>query len=299
MINRIGYACINTSIEKNFKDCRLASIYKHGIPFLKEIILHNLNLTKETLLWNIGKDIFMYRASSKLIPFSTHSDILRDYEFRWYEDADILKILADIKKIVLENNIRLSMHPDQFTVLNSLKEDVIEKAIINLEFHQKLLEHMGGTDLIIHTGGVYGNKTEAMKRFVNTYNNLDINISKYLRLENDDVSYTLSDVISLSKTCGIPILLDIHHHNCNNGGVYNIKPLIKYIKDSWSSTGIIPKCHISSGISNYKDKRHADYISPADFFSFCELTEDIKVDLMVEAKLKELAVLELKSFINL
>lgn len=299
MINRIGYACINTSIEKNFKDCRLASIYKHDISFLKEIILHNLNLTKETLLWNIDKNILMYRASSKLIPFSTHSDVLRDYEFRWYEDADILKILADIKKIVLENNIRLSMHPDQFTVLNSLKEDVIEKAIINLEFHQKLLEHMGGTDLIIHTGGVYGNKTEAMKRFVDTYNNLDINISKYLRLENDDVSYTLSDVISLSKTCGIPILLDIHHHNCNNGGVYNIKPLINYIKDSWNSTGIIPKCHISSGISNYKDKRHADYISPADFFSFCELTEDIKVDLMVEAKLKELAVLELKSFINL
>ncbi len=299
MINRIGYACINTSIEKNFKDCRLASIYKNDISFLKEIILHNLNLTKETLLWNIDKNIFMYRASSKLIPFSTHSDILRDYEFRWYVDDDILKVLADIKKIVLENNIRLSMHPDQFTVLNSLKEDVVKKSIINLEFHQKLLEHMGGTDLIIHTGGVYGNKTEAMKRFVNTYNNLDININKYLRLENDDVSYTLSDVISISKTCGIPILLDIHHHNCNNGGIYNIKPLINYIKDSWNSTGTIPKCHISSGLSNYKDKRHADYISPADFFSFCELTEDIKVDLMVEAKFKELAVLELKNFINI
>lgn len=299
MINRIGYACINTSIDNNFKDCRLASIYKQGIPFLKDIILHNLTLTKETLLWNIDKNILMYRASSKLIPFSTHSDILRDYEFRWFEDSDILKLLGEIKKIVLENDIRLSMHPDQFTVLNSFKEDVVDKSILNLEYHEKLLTSMGGTDLIIHTGGVYGDKSEAIKRFITTYNSLDKNIRKHLRLENDDVSYTLSDVIAISKTCGIPVLLDIHHHNCNNGGVYNIKSLMNYIKDSWDSTGLLPKCHISTGITDYKDKRHADYISPADFFSFCELTEDIKVDLMVEAKLKEMAVLELKSFINI
>lgn len=299
MINRIGYACINTSIDNNFKDCRLASLYKHGISFLKDIILHNLNLTKDTLLWNIDNNILMYRATSKLVPFSTHSEILKDFDFRWYEDKDILKSLNEIKKLVVENNIRLSMHPDQFTVLNSLKDDVIHKAIINLQYHKDILEHMGGTDLVIHTGGVYGDKTGAMKRFVETYNRLDKNISKYLRLENDDVSYSLSDVISISKSCGIPILLDIHHHNCNNGGVYDIKPLVGYINHSWKPTGIIPKCHISSGINDYKDKRHADYISPADFFAFCDITNDITVDLMVEAKLKELAVLELKKFIKI
>ena len=130
MINRMGYACINTSIEKNFKDCRLASVYKNGISFLKEIILHNLNLTKETLLWNIDRNILMYRASSKLIPFSTHNEVLRDFEFRWYMDEDVLKILDEIKILVLENNIRLSMHPDQFTVLNSIKKDIIKKSII-------------------------------------------------------------------------------------------------------------------------------------------------------------------------
>lgn len=299
MINRIGYACINTSIDNNFKDCRLASIYKQGISFLKDIILHNLNLTKDTLLWNIENNILMYRATSKLVPFSTHSEILKDFDFRWYEDKDILKALKEIKKLVIENNIRLSMHPDQFTVLNSLKEDVIHKSIINLQYHKDILEHMGGTDLVIHTGGVYGDKTGAMKGFVDTYNNLDKNISKYLRLENDDISYSLSDVISISKTCGIPILLDIHHHNCNNGGVYDIKPLMDYINHSWKPTGLIPKCHISSGINDYKDKRHADYISPADFFAFCDITNDIAVDLMVEAKLKELAVLELKKLIKI
>lgn len=299
MINRIGYACINTSINENFKDCRLASVYKQGISFLKEIILHNLNLTKETILWNIDNDILMYRATSKLIPFATHKDILKDFNFRWYEDNDILKLLDEIKNLVLLNNIRLSMHPDQFTVLNSLRDDVVFNSITNLEYHKDLLEFMGGTDIIIHTGGVYGDKPEAIKRFISTYNRIDKTIIKYLRLENDDVSYDLKDVISISKACGIPIIFDIHHHNCNNEGIYNMSQLIKEINLSWKDTNIIPKCHLSSGLNTYNDKRHADYISPGDFFAFCQITHEINVDVMIEAKAKELAVLELKKFINI
>ena len=299
MINRIGYACINTSIDSNFKDCRLASVYKNGSSFLKEIILHNLKLTSDTLIWNINNNILMYRVTSKLIPFATHKDVLKSIHYNWYEDIDILNALNDIKKIVIENNVRLSMHPDQFTVLNSNRNDVVEKAIINLEYHKFLLEKLGGTDLIIHTGGVYGNKTEAMRRFIETYNNLNHDIRKYLRLENDDVSYTLSDVISISKCCGIPIVLDIHHYNCNNIESENLNDLIYDVNKSWILSGIIPKCHISSGIDNYKDRRHADYISPSDFFSFYDITKEINLDLMVEAKAKELAVLKLKNLINI
>ncbi|HAK43772.1 MAG TPA: UV DNA damage repair endonuclease UvsE, partial [Clostridium sp.] len=114
MINRIGYACINTSLESNFKDCRLNSIYTNGIPYLKDIILHNLNLTKETLLWNVENNILMYRATSKMIPFATHKDILKDFSFRWYADKNIVNALNEIKDIVIKNNIRLSMHSDQF-----------------------------------------------------------------------------------------------------------------------------------------------------------------------------------------
>ena len=295
MINRIGYACINTSIDSNFKDCRLASVYKYGSSFLKEIILHNVKLTKDTLIWNVNNNILMYRVTSKLIPFATHRDVLKTLDFKWYEDIDILNALNEIKKIVIENNIRLSMHPDQFTVLNSNRNDVVEKAIINLEYHKFLLEKLGGTDLIIHTGGVYGNKVDAIKRFIKTYNNLNTDIRQYLRLENDDISYTLSDVISISKCCGIPIVLDIHHHNCNNNGNEKLKNLIYDVNKSWILSGIIPKCHISSGINSYKDRRHADYISPSDFFAFCDITSEINVDLMVEAKSKELAVLKLKN----
>ena len=293
MINRIGYACINTSIKRNFKDCRLNSIYTKGIPYLKAIIVNNLELTKETLLWNINHNIFMYRATSKLVPFATHEEMLRDFNFRWYKDNDIVKLLSEIKAIVDSNNIRLSMHPDQFTVLNSPNEQVIKNSIRNLQYHKDILTSMGGSDLIIHTGGVYGDKKEAIKRFINTYNSLDKKISRFLRLENDDISYTVADVLSISKLCGIPIVLDIHHHNCNNDGEIHIANSILDIKNSWNNTKLIPKCHISTGISSYTDKRHADLISYGDYFAFCEITKDISIDLMVEAKSKEQAVLQL------
>jgi UV DNA damage endonuclease len=297
MINRIGYACINTSLENNFKDCRLNSIYTQGISYLKDIILHNLNLTKETILWNVDNGIFMYRATSKMIPFATHKDILKDFSFRWYEDDDILKSLNAIKEIVIKNNIRLSMHPDHFTVLNSPKEQVVSNSIENLIYHKDLLEKMAGSDLIIHTGGVYGDKSVAMERFIDTFNSLPKNISKYLRLENDDVSYSLKDVLKISSLCGIPIILDIHHHNCKNHGELDITKLIPAIANSWYNTKLFPKCHISTGINSYNDKRHADYVSPGDFFAFCNITSSITVDLMVEAKMKELAVLKLKYFL--
>lgn len=299
MINRIGYACINTSLENNFRDCRLNSIYTQGISYLKDIIIHNLNLTKEILLWNVENNIFMYRATSKMIPFATHKDILKDFSFRWYEDEDILNSLNDIKNIVLENNIRLSMHPDHFTVLNSPKDQIISNSLENLTYHKDLLEMMSGSDLIIHTGGVYSDKSLSIKRFIDTFNSLPIGISKYLRLENDDISYSLKDVIKISKICGIPIVLDIHHHNCKNDDNLDIKDLIPDIANSWYSTNLFPKCHISTGIDSYKDRRHADYISPGDFFAFCDITSNITVDLMVEAKMKELAVLNLKSFLNI
>lgn len=299
MINRIGYACINSSIKENFKDCRLKSVYTRGISSLKDITLNNLMVTEKTLRWNIKNNIFMYRATSKMIPFATHSDIIKDFSFRWYEDIDILNSLKKIREIVLNNNIRLSMHPDQFTVLNSPDENIVEKAVINLKYHRDLLVLMGGTDLIIHTGGVYGDKADASARFINSYLNLEEDVRKYVRLENDDISYDLKDVLRISDNCGIPVVLDIHHHNCKNDGNYDIKNLIPHINESWQTAGIIPKCHISTGLTKYNDKRHHNMVSAADFFAFCDLTDGIDVDLMVEAKMKEQAVLYLTSLLKI
>jgi UV DNA damage endonuclease len=296
MIKKIGYACISLNLKpRGFKECRLNSVYKFGIDYLREKIINNLLLTRDILKWNVENGIFMYRATSTLLPLVTHSDVKRDFSWRWQQDEEICLYMNEIKEVVEENHIRLSMHPDQFTVLNSLNPKVVENSIQYLQYHYEVLEKLGGTDMIIHTGGVYGNKQASMDRFIENYEKLNENIKKMLRLENDDVSYTLKDVLYINEKCGIPIVLDIHHHNCNNE-----KPLTKQymlqIKNSWNSTSLIPKMHISSGKTNFNDKKHSDYIRYEDLENLKTLLENIDIDLMIEAKMKDEAVLEIMKY---
>ncbi|WP_129595969.1 UV DNA damage repair endonuclease UvsE [Anaerophilus nitritogenes] len=294
MIKNIGYACINTHLKpRGFKECRLSSVYKYGIDYLKKAMMNNATLTKDILKWNVEHDIYMYRVTSTILPLVTHKDLLKDFSWRWQYDEDILKELHEIKNIVTKENIRLSMHPDQFTVLNSKKEDVVHNSIIHLRYHQEVLTKMGGTDLIIHTGGVYGDKEGSTDRFIKNYKDLDEELKKTLRLENDDKSYTIQDVLKVHEKIKIPIVLDIHHHHCNQEDPYIP---IDEIVDTWKNTNLIPKMHISSGREGTIDRRHADYILESDFLKFNQLIKDIDIDidLMVEAKEKERAVLQIK-----
>ena len=294
MINRLGYACINTHLKpRTFKDCRLNSIYKKDIDYLKFILIDNLNFTKEILKWNIKHNILMYRATSKLLPLVTHPDIVNDFSWRWYEDQHVLTLMEQIKTIVNENNIRLSTHPDQFTVINSINPKVIDNSIINLNFHNKLLDKLGGTDIIIHTGGVYNDKEQAIKRFVETYNTFDISLKQKLRLENDDVSYDIKDVLYISEHTGIPIILDFHHHNILNKSSIDLKSILPTINKTWNKTNLIPKFHISSGKHSPSDRKHHDFILKEDYNNILTLSKEIDFDLMVEAKSKECAVLKL------
>lgn len=297
MIRRIGYACINNSLKpRTFQQCRLNSVYKYGIEYLREKIINNLNLTKDIMKWNLDKGIFMYRATSTLLPLVDHPDILRDFQWKWQKDQEILKIMDEIKNIVQENNIRLSMHPDQFTVLNSTKRTVVENSINYLNFHCEMLTLLGGKDIIIHTGGVYGDKASAINRFIDEYKNLPEGTQKMLRLENDDVSFNIDDVIYISEKTSIPIVLDVHHHRCNKKRDISYQDICR-IKDSWKNTGMIPKMHISSGKTDVYDKSHRNYITEEDIMSFISLIGDIEVDLMVEAKEKDNAALRLINFV--
>jgi UV DNA damage endonuclease len=293
MINRIGYACINQNLKpRGFKECRLNSVYKYGINYLREKIINNLLLTKDILVWNIENDIFMYRVTSKLMPLVTHPDILKDFDWRWQEDKEILEYMGAIKDIVDINKIRLSMHPDQFTVINSLKENVVKNSIDNLRYHHDVLKSLGGTDIIIHTGGVYGNKKASMERFIRNFNELDYSIQQMIRLENDDVSYNVDDVLYINSKTSVPIVLDIHHHRCNHDNDLMKEDIIK-INETWNRAGITPKLHISSGKEGINDRKHSDYITNEDFESLLELVGGIQADLMVEAKEKDNATLKL------
>ncbi len=296
MIGKVGYACINEHLKpKKFRSIRLATVRLKGIDALREVIHHNISFVEEILCWNLTHDITMYRVSSDLLPLVTHPDLLENYEWRWYNDLIIMNQLSRIRKLVKKHKMRLSMHPDQYTVINSNKAYVVQASIENLTYHSKLLAAIGGRDMIIHVGGVYGDKPNAMKRFVQVYNGLSDEIKSFLRLENDDKSYDIFEVLELSSETGVPIVFDLHHHRCLSEA--SITPmLLKRIQMTWSL--MTPKIHLSSGKTSEKDRRHHDYISAEDCLWLCQIYGGHNIDVMVEAKQKEKAAMGVISYLN-
>jgi len=283
---RLGYACINESLKGKFRTCRIQTFRTEGEEKIKELTLHNFQLTLDIVKWNIEHDIFFYRLSSDLVPFGSHDEM----KWEWWEDSDVRMITDEIKGLQEKYNLRLSMHPGQYSVLNSPKEQVVSNCIKDLEYHVKILKLIGGSDMILHTGGEYGNKEEAKKRFIENYNLLSDDIRYYLRLENDDKIYTVRDVFDIHEKCGIPVCFDIHHHMCNSFEG-DLKQELTNVWKTWEGIEWIPKVHISTGKTSKTDRSHHDYISEEDFDALIKLIDKQDVDIMFESKKKDLSVL--------
>lgn len=280
---RLGYACMNTELKTVFRTLRVATAEAEGIAKIKDLTLKNMQTTLEILQWNLEHDIYFYRASSSMIPLSTHP--INDWI--WWEDLDFLSIAAQIREIAETHEMRVSMHPGQYTVLNSPKPEVVEKSVQDLVYHDRLIALLGGNDLIVHTGGAYGDKEQAKMRFAENYALLPASIKQRLRLENDDKTFTVRDVLDVNKLCGVPICFDIHHHNCNNDG----NPVdYAEILATWEGFGT-PKIHISTGKEGFTDLRHHNIVTKEDFDELLLLLKGTDADIMFEAKMKEQAVL--------
>lgn len=280
---RLGYACMNTELKTVFKTLRLATAQAEGTGKIKELTLKNMQTTLEIVQWNIENDILFYRASSSIVPLSTHP--VNDWI--WWEDLDFLDIANQIRELVQLHQMRISVHPGQYTVLNAQKPEVVKKSIEDLEYHDKLIELLGGNDIILHTGGAYGDKEAAKIRFAENYLQLSNSLKRKLRLENDDKTFNVRDVLDVSKLCGVPVCFDIHHHNVNNNG----EPVdFNEILATWEGFGT-PKIHISTGKEGFTDLRHHNLVSEEDFNQLLLLLNGTDADIMFEAKLKEQSVL--------
>lgn len=286
---RFGYACLNMTNKTSFRTCRLKTAEKEGISKIKELALVNLNVIYETIQWNLKNDFHFYRMTSDVVPFATHA--VNDW--KWYEDEDVLSLTNKIKKLVEENDFRLSIHPGQHSPLNTINDKVLSNTYLDFEYHARLLDLMGGNDMITHVGGVYGDKEAAKKRFAERYLGLSDSIKSHLRLENDDKSFTVKDVLDIHEMCGVPICLDIHHHNCNSEG--DIREMFPLIYRTWEGFGT-PKTHISTGEKARNHSAHADYVSEEDLVEFIDIIGDYDVDIMFECKKKELSPLKLINY---
>lgn len=232
-----------------------------------------------------------FRIMSPLFPRMTHPDV--SYTLADLPDGDaIASLLCATRSFAQLHDIRLSFHPDQFVVLSSPHPAVVANSMRELEYQAWLAEAVGADVINLHAGGVYGDKSLALRRFCQIFADLPENVRSRLTLENDDVSYTVFDLLPVCEKLAIPLVYDVHHHRCKPDGL-SVEEATQLAGATWQSLGREQYCHLSSpraGWGGSDPKPHADYINPVDVPS-CWRERIMTVD--IEAKAKELAVVSL------
>ena len=237
MIVRFGYVAMSVHIKNASPSKTMtATLFQTladreaAIRKLERIAAENLHNTLRLLKHNKGEGIKLYRLSSKLIPLLTH-ELLEGWDPLDALEEDFRR-LGDYAKT---NGMRLSFHPDHFTVLSTPRQDVLEKSVKDLDWHVSMLERMGLDERYkcnIHIGGTYGNKEKAYLRFLEQFAAMPDRLRHRITLENDDKTFTAKETLEACKAVGVPMVLDVHHHAVNNEGV-RIVELWEDIQRTW------------------------------------------------------------------
>ncbi|SFC22212.1 UV-damage endonuclease [Alkalibacterium subtropicum] len=285
----IGYACLTKGVpEANYRTCRKSNATEEN---LKELIGHNLSVLEKMIDYNHKEGIRLFRISSDIIPFGSDF-IVNDLDWPTLFEAQFNRIGEKIKRY----DIRVSMHPGQYTVLNSPRKEVVDRAIDDLTYHTLFLDLLGTTaesKIILHVGGVYGDKASAMDRFADVYQQLDERIKDRLIIENDDRSYTIEEVLTLSQRTGAPVVYDNLHHRLNNDGDLRTDSYwINKAKETWHEKDGRPKVHYSQQQLNGREGAHSQFIRIDEFMGFYEEIKPCKVDIMLEVKDKNLSAVK-------
>ena len=299
-MNNIGYACINMELSNSKpriftgRSMIKRTFESKGIEYASELGLDNCKDLFKIIKWNKENGFKFFRITSNLFPWCSEYNLsnMPDYD-------EICGVLSDIGKYVSDNNMRITSHPGPFNVLTSPHPHVVDNCITDLSIHGEVFDLMGLSrtpynKINIHIGGVYGDKVSAMKRFCENFHRLPESVKSRLTVENDDKA-TMYSVVDLYegvyKVIGIPIVFDYHHHRFNTGGLSE-EDALEVAISTWGD--VVPVVHYSESrnIEQEDDKirpqAHSDYV-----YDYID-TYDNRVDIMVEAKAKELAVLKYK-----
>lgn len=284
----IGYACINIGSNKT----KMFSVTLKNVSAkkLRLIIDKNLDALKSIIEYNIQNKIGLYRISSDIIPFGSHPANSLD----WKKEFEVK--LNSIGTKIKSSGMRVSMHPGQYTVLNSIDDGVVKRAVEDLVYHSDFLDALGcdsKSKIILHIGGVYNDKENAVKRFIQNYKSLDNKIKKRLVIENDDKSYNIAEVLNISKTLGIPVVFDNLHHELNRPKEHkNEAQWIELCAGTWSQQDGKQKIHYSQPNPNGKPGAHSDFISSKEFLAFFNGLTKNDIDIMLEVKDKNISAVK-------
>jgi UV DNA damage endonuclease len=272
----------------------------------------SLDRLEAVLRYCAVREIGMYRMATGLAPYASHPDLPQ------FRDAPrvFAQRLAEVGALAGELDVRLSTHPGQYTVLNSEDARVRELAAVELEVQAELMDGMGlGPEavVILHVGGAAGGRDAALDRFEAGFATLSEAARARLVIENDDRTFSVRDVLELSRRVGRPVVWDILHHHCNDPDRIADREALELALATWPD-GVTPKIHYSSPKTALEEqvrkvgrrverkpvlpqlRAHADVIDPIGFEHFVtETAAGLDFDIMLEAKGKDLALLALRA----
>jgi len=287
---RLGYACINLTLGSKgntSRTCRLSNATPHH---LEELTRGNLGCLLEVLRWNDAHKIKVFRISSGVIPLASHP------KAQWPWRQRLRREVSSVGNFARKRGLRLSMHPGQYTVLNSPREEVVAAAVAELSYHADFLDAMGMSledKIVLHVGGVYDDREASTRKFRENFERLPANVQRRLVLENDERSYGIYDVLDLCNSLGIPMILDYLHHRAYTNREPNSAEM-KKIYETWSDRDGRPEIHYSTQKDGARKGAHADMINVKEFVHFINLLPRGSVDVMLEAKAKDKALLKLR-----
>lgn len=285
----IGYACHTLAVSgAEIKKCLLRNADE---ATLRGLIEWNLNALERMVDYNLQNGIRLYRISSDLIPFASspvnHIPWALDYADR----------LAAIGRKILQGGMRVSMHPGQYTVLNSPNPTVAENAVRELAYHTLLLDALGvpaSHRIILHVGGAYGDKSAALARFRERFAALPQPVRARLTVENDDRIFTAEDALAVGRENRIPVVFDNLHHRLHPSGPpeRDDASWIRLCAETWSRVNGCQKIHYSQPDPEKKPGAHSTSIRLDGFLPFYRSLSDPLPDIMLEVKDKNLSALK-------
>lgn len=289
---RLGLCCLFSqeaiAFRRTTASFLLRQIHSDQRFRLSALCQQNALALMQALVFCDAHGIGDFRINSQIFPLKTHPDC--GYDLDDLPDSDLIReSLGACRTFANANDLRLTLHPDQFVLLSSENPSVTRRSLEELWYQAEFASLVGADVITIHGGGAYGDKTSALLRLRRTLETLDDRVLSRLTLENDDRVYTPRDLLPVCRDMGIPLVYDVHHHRCLPDGLSE-EAATDLACSTWNRE---PLFHLSSPLGTWasaQPRKHDDFIDIRDFPA-CWKGRDITVE--VEAKAKEVAVLKL------
>jgi UV DNA damage endonuclease len=293
MLARLGFvASVLSEGLTTSRTCRLSN----ASPLrLRELTAQNLAALDQVLSFLDRYEIGLYRISSNLIPFASHPI----NTIKWWKEfaPDFRHLGSRIRQV----GVRVSMHPGQYTVLNSPSPAIVAAAVAELGYQARLLDALGvdrSSKIVLHVGGLYGGtENDAIGRFIERARELPKPVLDRLVIENDDRLFDAGEVMAVHRALRIPVVFDWLHHQANPCA-RPVEELLPTIFSTWTRSDGRPKIHMSSQAAGGPPGAHADDVAVEDMMAFLRVAPNTLFDCMLEAKEKDRALLRLRKALH-